>query len=154
MPILHTKSLNFILFSRVCFDNFRVEAEVGYQKNNSDTYTFSRGTVPLSGNFSVTSYMLNSYYDFKTDTVKPYLSVGLGLAEVSLDKVPDPPDVVTETRSALGYQFGAGVAIPLSKTIDLDARYRYFSTADFRMDDGYDTHFASNSLLLGLRVSL
>ena len=137
------------------FDNFRVEAEVGYQRNDSDTYTFSRGTVPLSGNFSVTSYMLNSYYDFKTDTVKPYLSVGLGLAEVSLDKVPDPPDVVTETRSALGYQFGAGVAIPLSKTIDLDARYRYFGTTKVTLSgDHGKLGIHGSNFLIGVRVEI
>ncbi len=137
------------------FDNFRVEAEIGYQRNNADTYTFSRGTFPLSGNFSVTSLLLNSYYDFKTGTLKPYLSVGLGLAEVSLDKVPDPPGVVTETHSALGYQFGAGVAIPLSKTIDLDARYRYFGTTDVTLSG---THgrlgIHGSDFLLGIRVGI
>jgi opacity protein-like surface antigen len=137
------------------FGDFRVEAEVGYQRNNSDTYAFSRGVFPLSGNFSVTSYMLNSYYDFKTDIVTPYLSAGLGLAEVSMNKVPDPPDIVTETHSALGYQFGAGVVIPLCKKIDLDARYRYFGTTKVTLSGSHGKlDISGNDFLLGLRVAL
>jgi opacity protein-like surface antigen len=137
------------------FGDFRLEAEVGYQRNNSDTYTFSRGVVPLTGNFSVTSYMINSYYDLKTGTVTPYLSAGLGLAEVSLNKVPDPPDIIAETHAALGYQAGAGVAIPLSTTINLDARYRYFGTTKVTLSGNHGKlGIQGSDFLLGLRVGI
>jgi len=137
------------------FGDFRVEAEIGYQRNNADTYIFSQGVVPLTGNFSVTSFLINSYYDFKTDGITPYLSAGLGLAGVTLHKIPDPPETVTESHAALGYQFGAGIAIPLSKTIDLDARYRYFGTSKVTLSDSHgrlDIH--GSDFLLGLRVKL
>lgn len=81
--------------------------------------------------------------------------------------------------TALAYQLGAGLTIPLSKGVVLDARYRYFATADFTLTgpaettyqnnnnshgpDYYstvhsewdlNTHISSHSVLLGLRVDI
>ncbi|MEI6757154.1 MAG: porin family protein [Chlorobium sp.] len=137
------------------FGDFRVEGEVGYQRNNSDTYTFPMGVFPLTGNFSVTSCLLNGYYDFKSCKLKPYLSAGVGIARVSLNKVPDPPVILRESHSAFGYQVGAGVAIPLSKTIDLDARYRYSGTTKVTLTDNHGKlGIHGSGFLLGLRMGI
>jgi opacity protein-like surface antigen len=137
------------------FGNFRLEGEVGYQRNNSDTYTFSRGVFPLTGHFSVTSYMINSYYDIKAGAITPYLSAGLGLARVSLNKVPDPPVILNETQSALGYQFGVGIAVPVTKTIDIDARYRYSGTSTVTLNGSpAKLDISGSGILVGVRVGL
>ncbi|MCE1274730.1 MAG: outer membrane beta-barrel protein, partial [Chlorobiales bacterium] len=58
---------------------------------------------------------------------------------------------VNDNEMTLAYQIGAGVAIPLTSTVDLDARYRYFATTDFSTDFG-NLNVDSHNLLLGLRV--
>jgi len=61
--------------------------------------------------------------------------------------------------TAIAYQIGAGVAIPLSDTVKLDARYRYFSTGKIggittSQLTISDFNIISNSVLLGLRVDI
>jgi len=109
----------------------------------------------MKGNIAVTSVLANGYYDIKAGAVNPYLTAGIGWTSVDVNKVgivinPNPRD---ESHSVLGYQFGAGVAIPVAKNVDIDARYRYFRTSTVRLDnsDG-DFQFASNSVLVGLRL--
>ena len=136
-------------------DRYRVEAEYGYQRNNAKEGSDSRGSAPMKGNIAVTSVLANGYYDFKAGAVNPYLTAGIGWTSVGVNNVgvvinPNPRD---ESHSVLGYQFGAGVAIPVAKNVDIDARYRYFRTSTVRLDnsDG-DFQFASNSVLVGLRL--
>jgi len=134
---------------------YRLEAEFGYQRNNGDHYTTSTSASGSPGNYSVTSYMANCYYDFKAGGVNPYLTSGIGLAEVGLHGVPNPPDTFNETHSALGYQFGAGLSIPLNKNVDFDLRYRYFRTSTVSLDNNEGSlQIASNSIFAGLRVGL
>ena len=136
-------------------DNYRLEAEFGYQRNNADKYTHGPMVVDLPGNFSVTSYTANGYYDFKAGGVNPYLTAGIGLAQVGVHGVPNPPDIINETHSALGYQFGAGLSIPLNKNVDFDVRYRYYRTSSVNLDNnGGEFQISSNSILAGLRVGL
>lgn len=140
------------------FGNFRLEGEVGYQKNSSDKIIISQlgRTFPLTGHFSVTSYMLNGYYDIPFGPVTPYLSTGIGLAEVRLDNVLDPPPpAISETHSALGYQFGVGVAVPLTNTISLDTRYRYSRTTQITLSGIHGKlDVPSSGFLVGVRVGL
>ena len=137
------------------FGNFRLEGEVAYQKNESDKIRMSMGTFPLTGDFSVISYMLNGYYDIKAGVVTPYLSAGLGVAQVSLNNVPDPPMVISETHSVFGYQLGAGVALPLTDNISLDARYRYSRTSTVNLSGTHgNIEIPASGFLLGVRVGL
>ena len=69
---------------KCCVTNLRLEAEYGYQRNNADSIKMRFGTFPLTGNYSVSSYMANGYYDIKAGPVNPYLTAGIGLAEVGV----------------------------------------------------------------------
>ena len=90
-----------------------------------------------------------------TGGVNPYLTAGIGLAEVGLHGVPNPPDTFNETHGALGYQFGAGLSIPLNKNVDFDVCYRYFRTSTVSLDNNEGSlQIASNSIFAGLRVGL
>ena len=140
---------------KCCVTNIRLEAEYGYQRNNADSIKMRFGTFPLTGNYSVSSYMANGYYDIKAGPVNPYLTAGIGLAEVGVHNVPNPPNIIDETHSALGYQFGAGLAIPVTSTIDIDARYRYFGTSTVTLSNNNGNFILpGNSFLIGLRVGL
>jgi opacity protein-like surface antigen len=136
------------------FGNIRLEGELGYQRNNADKIKSSHGIFNLTGNFSVTSYIANGYYDFSIGAIKPYLTAGIGVAEVNVHKVPDPPVVLNETHSTLGYQFGAGAAVPLAKNTFFDVRYRYFGTGTVNLSDNGDIKVPGNSFLAGVRVNL
>ena len=135
----------------------RIEAEVGYQTNNINTISSSFGPSAYRGEVHVWSLLANGYYNLYDGIgFKPYLTAGLGVAGVNFDNLRFAGAIAThsEHETAFAYQVGVGVAVPISPGVKLDARYRHFATADFRLDDGFDTHFASNSLLLGLRVAL
>ena len=105
----------------------------------------------------MTSVLANGYYDFNAGSVSPYLTAGIGWASVGVNDINQEGDpaswATSESHSALGYQFGAGVGIPLSKNVDIDVRYRYFRTGNFSMNNnGGDYHVASNSVLVGLKL--
>jgi opacity protein-like surface antigen len=140
---------------KCCVTHIRLEAEYGYQRNNADKIKMRFGVFGLTGNYSVTSYMANAYYDLNAVVANPYLTAGIGVAEVGVNNVPNPPYIINETHSVLGYQFGAGVAIPVTKFIDIDARYRYFGTSRVTLsNDNGNFILPGSSFLVGLRVGL
>ncbi len=137
------------------YGDYRLEAELGYQKNDikNTKYTpvaLPTASTPTDGDVSVLSLMANGYYDFDLGGVELYATAGVGVAQVSFDdvKAEDETDAVTEHETTLAYQVGAGVAAPIADNVKLDLRYRYFATTDF----WEDTNVASHSVLLGLRV--
>ena len=141
----------------VKFDCWRAEAEVGYQRGNVKEMTNNSITTAMSGNISVTSLLANGYYDLSTGGINPYLTAGIGLASVGANSVgpASNPGNSSESHSVLGYQFGAGIVIPLSKSIDLDVRYRYLGTGNVTNDDKTSEFKLSGSdFLVGVRIGL
>lgn len=133
------------------YGSYRFEAEAGYADNNLKTYN----GIDLDGDISVYSLMANAYYDIDAGgSVTPYIGAGVGVAQVSGHNIVESGTSgtpVNDNEMALAYQIGAGVAIPLTSTVDLDARYRYFATTDFSTDFG-NLNVDSHNVLLGLRV--
>lgn len=145
------------------YGSTRLEAELGYQKNDVDGLD--------NGDVQVLSLMANGFYDIDLGGVDLYAMAGVGVAQVNVDI-----DVTRTFRQqtydfnyeanevTLAYQVGAGLAIPVGDGVMIDARYRYFATTDFTAgDDGaaswmgsadYNTNVSSHSALLGLRVNL
>ena len=157
------------------FGNCRIEGEVGYQKTSSSglslqTYNgIQHDEYHLTGDGSVLSFLVNTYYDIHVNHIKPYITGGLGVARFSIEDVGgdiiDPSDGISaQTATALVYQVGCGVEIPISNTISMDARYRHFATKNFNLlfspdlvEDNINAnniHFSSNSLLIGLNVKI
>ena len=138
---------------------YRFEGELGYQTNSVDQLHGPFGTSNFTGDIEVWSVLANAYYDIYTGGgVKPYLTAGVGAARVQFEGLnfqdaPQGPGW-SEHDSVFAYQLGAGVAIPISKGVKLDARYRYFSTAEFTLNNGNQSRLASNSVLVGLRFNL
>lgn len=137
------------------FDNLRIEAEIVYQKNDADKIIINSGIFAFRGTDSVTLYLANGYFDFKVGTVNPYLTAGIGLAQVSIHNKVNPPNTISETYSGLGYQFGAGLNVTLAPNLLLDLRYRYFGTYPLRLDNDHGNYKVSgNKVLFGLMVGL
>jgi opacity protein-like surface antigen len=144
------------------YGSYRLEAEIGYQKNDINDLTtpdteqlslVAGATEPAQGDVSVVSLMANGYYDIDAGGFEPYITAGIGIAQVSLDDFgPEGDDTgMTLHETTLAYQIGAGFAIPIGGNVMLDARYRYFATTDFTMYY-YNMDVSSHSALLGLRV--
>ncbi|NTU68698.1 MAG: porin family protein [Chlorobiaceae bacterium] len=136
------------------YENYRMEAEAGYQ----DNYIKSYAGRNYDGNITVYSLMANGYYDFDAGSVKPFLMGGVGLAQVGFNNVKESGnvDVSSEHDTTLAYQLGAGLAIPVGRHLNVDARYRYFSTTNFTaaaLGSPASTHVSSNGLLVGLRMN-
>ncbi|NTW63972.1 MAG: porin family protein [Chlorobiaceae bacterium] len=158
------------------YGSTRLEAEFGYQ--NADIKdisignisipggpTLTGGSVPLEGDVNVLSLMANGFYDFDLGGVELYAMAGVGVAQVNMEitdianlKASLPsvvsPVAIDLTETTLAYQVGAGLAIPVSDGVMIDARYRYFATTDFNVIGVIDTNVSSHSAMLGLRVNL
>lgn len=142
------------------YGDYRLEAEIGYQKNEIDSYSDNGSTSSdMKGDVSLLSLMANGYYDFDLGGVELYATAGIGVAQVTFDDVYDDGSDVGYTvhETTLAYQIGAGIAVPVADNIKIDARYRYFATTDFTPDDvstytNQDMNIESHSVLLGLRV--
>ena len=125
---------------------YRLEGELGYQTNSSN----------YNGDIETWSVLANAYYYIPSGSgVKPYLTAGAGAARVQFEDLRFPGfGGWSEHDSVFAYQLGAGVAIPISKGVTLDARYRYFSTAEFTLGNGNQSRLSSNSALVGLRFGI
>lgn len=103
------------------------------------------------------SYLANLYfYEGKTGRFEPYATIGVGSSRISFDDVRADGAAagsgITNDYTALSYQIGVGVDIPVRKNLTLDARFRYFDTANITIDQlAEHGHFSSSSVLFGLR---
>ncbi|UZJ39069.1 outer membrane beta-barrel protein [Prosthecochloris sp. SCSIO W1102] len=167
------------------FGTTRLEAELGYQTNDVSTLKWEdpnyycdgdgcgeSDKAGATGNVSLTTFMFNGYYDIKPmddSNVEIFFTAGIGAAFVHFDEVGpgwESGDLVKDYTSTFSettwaYQLGAGVAIPVSDEIMIDARYRYFDSADITSrdddeltdDDPMNISFDSHSALVGLRYN-
>ena len=158
------------------FGHYRIEGELGYQRNtvsNLKKGISSAGSFPpsstvtdLAGNVSVLSILANGYYDIHAGGIDPYITAGVGGASISFNDINASAGNLQYSGSyanaqatAIAYQVGAGVVIPLCKNVKLDARYRYFSTGKVgnittSQVTLNDISIISNSVLLGVRVGI
>jgi opacity protein-like surface antigen len=130
------------------FKYFRVEGELGYQKNDVDKCT-SRYCGKRSGDMEAYSLLVNGYYDFINKTrFTPYITAGIGMAKVNSNF----DDIAQLNDKGLTYQFGAGVAYAINRILSVDFRYRYFATKGHDLA-GTNDGFTANNVLLGLRYN-
>jgi opacity protein-like surface antigen len=88
---------------------------------------------------------------------QPCITAGVGIANVNVNALSLPagrPDLPSINETAFAYQVGFGFTIPLSNTIRLDARYRYFATNVTVNTVFENNRLSSNSVLLGLKIGI
>ncbi len=125
---------------------YRVEGEVGYQKNDVDEC--AKGCRRTSGDIKAYSFLINGYYDFFTKGgFTPFLSAGIGVAKVDgdINRVAHVDD------TAFAYQVGAGVAYAITKDLAFDLKYRYMDTVDDFGFGNTDPEFSTHNVYAGLR---
>lgn len=139
------------------FGSFRVEGEVGYQVNDFDKIGTLGVSLDLTGDVSVLSFLVNGYYDINTNTAfTPYISAGLGFANVEFDGFNIPGSGVPDTSdddTVFAYQIGAGIGYAVTEKVTIDANYRFFGTSDPEFGTT-ESEFTSHNIFLGIRFNL
>lgn len=117
------------------------------------------------GDIKTLSFAVNGYYDvllseagFDGKPVMGYIGAGLGVAEVEVEYSPSNVGIVSDTESALLYQFMAGVSMPLDDATEIFGGYRYRATEDVDVDSSLfpatlDVENQSNIFEVGIRYS-
>lgn len=155
------------------FGPFRAEAEVGYRQASvnrlNSTVTMparnSAGTAynafPGSygyagGRSSALSFMVNGLLDFGEDTgVQGFVGGGVGVARVK-NKVGlnTYQDSIDDSDTVFAWQAIAGIRAPLTDSIDISLKYRFFNADNVKITDVsgrvWDGRFRSHSILGGL----
>ena len=128
----------------------RVEAELGYRKNDFDELKgVGLGKADIDGDISSLSLMGNIYYDFSTEGgFYPVIGVGFGAAKIEADL----DDAGNEDDTVFAYQLILGGSFTSSVGLSIDLQYRYFATGDLYFD-GLDAEYRTHNLMIGLRKS-
>ena len=122
-------------------DNFRVEGEIAYQTNDIDSLSAYGESVPLNGDMSALTFLVNGYLDFATGgPFTPYITAGIGYSNVDVEIEGE-----SEDDNLFTYQIGAGLGYAMSETVTLDLRYRYLGAEDFETSESMPG-FGSGSL--------
>jgi opacity protein-like surface antigen len=133
----------YALTGAVGLDNgqYRLEAELGYQKNDIHH---------SSASVAMNTYMANGYVDLALPLapVKPFVVAGVGVASID-DKIGS---YTAASDTVLAWQVGAGAAFSLAPLVSLDAQYRYFATTDPELSGHYLYSIGTHNVSLGLRV--
>lgn len=163
-------------------DMFGIEVEAGQTALKAVAHTLL--SVPTSsttvasrfdggragGGVQVTYGMFNIVSEQDMGTfVRPYVSAGLGMAQVSVNdfniNLPAPIDplkagkatLINDKEISYAWQIGVGAVMDISKELSLEAGYRYFRVEDIdvRTNTGNETAFnlSQHQLLLGARIN-
>ncbi len=147
---------------------FRIEAEVGYTRNEQDHYVAiipPTGRIPADVFQEALRGMANVYYDFSIGDVRPFIGAGLGIARIDVEFVAPrapfpteaPRELINDTDTRFAYQLMAGAALPVNARTALFAQYRWFDAGRFRGLDSRgeraERDHVGHNIDIGLRVS-
>jgi opacity protein-like surface antigen len=118
------------------FGMFRLEGELGYKRAKIDEIELDQSFInayedatgvdlsnvdfDIGGSAKVTSAMVNGLVDIDAGGMALYAGGGIGRAWVRM---------LGDKDSAWAYQFIAGARAPITDSIDVGVKYRYFRTA-------------------------
>ncbi len=128
------------------FDDFRLEAELGYSHNTQSRYVAivpPTGSIPAAVTDDAIRGMVNGYYELSKGSVRPYLGAGLGLARVNINffapRAPLPNEaprrLIEDGDTRFAYQFMAGAAVPVSDGVALTLQYRWLDAGTIHAKD-------------------
>lgn len=138
----------------------RIEAEIAYQKSDLDKLSMSAGgigvSIDISGDMTSLALLGNVYYDFHNESAfTPYISGGVGFAKVSTNDLAIEGESGSEDEddTVFAYQVGLGLGYAATEKVTIEAKYRYFATADLDFEEGVEAEFGGHHILVGVRIS-
>ncbi|MBO9712971.1 OmpA family protein [Sphingomonas sp.] len=155
------------------FGAFRAEAEVGYREASISSFSSGLNTPVLNssgalsgalpgtfnyagGSSSALSFMVNGMLDFGDDDVlSGFVGGGAGIARVKENlELNTYGSTLDDSKSVFAWQAFAGVRAPLTSTIDVSLKYRFFNATGVDLVDiagrTWSGRFRSHSILGGL----
>ncbi len=118
-------------------DNWRVEGEVMYRRNDMKDITLGGVGTSTGGDFASLSLGVNALYEFQlTDNPRLKAYVGAGVAfvqEIDIDFEIDSAETSFETDET-GLQLQAGARYDLNERLFLDFTARYLAVSGAKME--------------------
>jgi opacity protein-like surface antigen len=119
-------------------DNVAIEGELSYATVNLSEFDYGVGTDSVEGTAATTSLMANFVLGTDMGGLRPYVGVGAGAVNVSLD-IPElvfgGGDALNDNDWTWGAQVFAGLEVPVGENDYLGARYRYQRIGDTSFND-------------------
>ena len=136
----------------------RIELEYSRRSNQLDKVKFIEGSFQGDGDVTADSLLINFfgvYHDNKRWA--PYFGVGIGVARMEAsDLKVTGQSMASGSGTVLAYQLGTGIDYSLTKNLNLDLGYRFFSTVrpEFTEYNGskLKMDYFSHSVIFGLRA--
>ena len=150
------------------FNNFRLEGELAYQKNDIKSvtldsigydginYPVGEKITDVDGDISSTALLVNGYYDFKNSSkFTPFVGAGIGFAKVEVSSaISDSEGLLWTSDSDIvaAAQVSLGANYAITEKVSLDLKYRYFVTADpdFELSS---PEYSTSNVYTGIRYS-
>lgn len=116
--------------------HWRGELQYLFVNNDVKSLTDSAATSYTGIRTSIKGHigLVNGYYDFDlpNDKAQVYLAAGLGAARIkgagSYTFLGITPNMLSDPKTTLAYQLGAGIGYFVKPQLELDAGYRYLGT--------------------------
>jgi opacity protein-like surface antigen len=156
----------------------RFEVELGFLRNRAASHTLTsvpaQGAMPIVTRFSDGNArgsteaffgMVNYYADWRFGRFRPFVGAGVGLAQVNFRRhgvsaLVAP--VMDDSDMSIAWQIGAGLAFEVTRSITIEAGYRYFRIDDVNLTTSdlgapgarisSTTSIAANQFYVGARV--
>jgi opacity protein-like surface antigen len=133
-------------------ENFRYEGEISYQKNDLDSISALGISLPVDGDISFLTFLVNGYFDFGSGgPLTPYVTAGIGYSNFEIGDGGD-----SEDDNLFTYQLGVGVGFTINENVTLDLRYRYLGFEDYEYSDAtgrISAEISSHNITAGLRFA-
>lgn len=136
----------------------RIELEYTRRSNPLNQVKFAEGSLNGGGNVVADSLLINFWGVFHNNSPwAPYVGLGLGAArmEASGLKVSGQP-LADGSSSVFAYQLGTGIDFAMTKYLNLDLGYRFFSSSRPKFTEAnghkFGMDYYSHNAVLGLRL--
>ena len=141
--------------------SFRAEAELGYIVLEAEQHQVA-GVGAFSGSAATGEAtalvgLANAYIDYELGTFTPFVSAGIGYANLELDNFGTTPtgQVLDTNEEGVAWQIGVGTAYAVSNSLNIDLSYRYsgIENVGVTANDGTssDLDFRNHQISIGIR---
>ncbi len=131
----------------------RMEGEISWRKNDVDTDGLTLAGLPFDLNLENLAFMVNGAYDVQLNSqATSFIMGGIGFSRVSGTLEHAGADF-DEDDIVFAYQFGTGLAFPVTDSVSFNVSYRFFGTTEPELDSRFAINNTHHNGLFGLTYS-